>query len=75
MFPVGRRVRRFGPSIMPGGTKGAYNKVRKILEAVSAKVNGEPCVAFMGKGSAGNYVKMVHNGIEYAMMQLLAEKL
>ena len=58
---------------MPGGSKKAYNKVKKILEAVSAKVNGEPCVAYMGKGSAGNYVKMVHNGIEYAMMQLLAE--
>ncbi|MEM9921262.1 MAG: NADP-dependent phosphogluconate dehydrogenase [Bacteroidota bacterium] len=69
----GAKGARFGPSIMPGGAKGAYNKVRKILEAVSAKVNGEPCVAYMGKGSAGNYVKMVHNGIEYAMMQLLAE--
>jgi len=69
----GAKGARFGPSIMPGGSKKAYNKVKKILEAVSAKVNGEPCVAFMGKGSAGNYVKMVHNGIEYAMMQLLAE--
>ncbi len=69
----GAKGARFGPSIMPGGTKRAYNKVRKILEAVSAKVGGEPCVAYMGKGSAGNYVKMVHNGIEYAMMQLLAE--
>ena len=64
---------RLGPSIMPGGAKGAYNKVRKILEAVSAKVEGDPCVAYMGKGSAGNYVKMVNNGIEYAMMELLAE--
>ena len=69
----GAKGARFGPSIMPGGSKTAYNKVKKILEAVSAKVDGEPCVAFMGKGSAGNYVKMVHNGIEYAMMQLLAE--
>ncbi|MEM6966887.1 MAG: NADP-dependent phosphogluconate dehydrogenase [Bacteroidota bacterium] len=69
----GAKGARFGPSIMPGGTKRAYNKVKKILEAVAAKVNGEPCVAYMGKGSAGNYVKMVHNGIEYAMMQLLAE--
>jgi len=69
----GAKGARFGPSIMPGGAKGAYNKVRKILEAVSAKVDGEPCVAYMGKNSAGNYVKMVHNGIEYAMMQLLAE--
>ncbi|MEO1259691.1 MAG: NADP-dependent phosphogluconate dehydrogenase [Bacteroidota bacterium] len=69
----GAKGARFGPSIMPGGSKRAYNKVRKILEAVSAKVDGAPCVAYMGKGSAGNYVKMVHNGIEYAMMQLLAE--
>lgn len=69
----GAKGARFGPSIMPGGSKGAYNKVRKILEAVSAKVAGAPCVAYMGKSSAGNYVKMVHNGIEYAMMQLLAE--
>ena len=69
----GAKGARFGPSIMPGGSKQAFNKVKKILEAVSAKVNGEPCVAYMGKGSAGNYVKMVHNGIEYAMMQMLAE--
>jgi len=69
----GAKGARFGPSIMPGGSKTAYNKVKKILEAVSAKVDGEPCVAFMGSGSAGNYVKMVHNGIEYAMMQMLAE--
>jgi len=69
----GAKGARFGPSIMPGGSKKAYNQVKKILESVSAEVNGEPCVAFMGKGSAGNYVKMVHNGIEYAMMQLLAE--
>jgi len=69
----GAKGARFGPSIMPGGSKTAYNKVKKILEAVSAKVDGEPCVAYMGSGSAGNYVKMVHNGIEYAMMQLLAE--
>ena len=50
-----------------------YNKVKKIFESVAAKVDGEPCVAYMGKASAGNYVKMVHNGIEYAMMQLIAE--
>ena len=64
---------RRGPSIMPGGNQEAYETVRPILEAVSAKVNTEPCVDFMGHASAGNYVKMVHNGIEYAMMQLLAE--
>jgi len=69
----GAKGARFGPSIMPGGSKKAYKQVKPILEAVSAKVNGDPCVAYMGKGSAGNYVKMVHNGIEYAMMQLIAE--
>ncbi|MEM7658330.1 MAG: NADP-dependent phosphogluconate dehydrogenase [Bacteroidota bacterium] len=64
---------RRGPSIMPGGSPEAYEKVAPILEAVSAKVGTDPCVAYMGHGSAGHYVKMVHNGIEYAMMQLLAE--
>jgi 6-phosphogluconate dehydrogenase len=47
--------------------------VRPILESAAAKVDGEPCVTFVGNRSAGNYVKMVHNGIEYAMMQLIAE--
>ena len=47
--------------------------VRPIFEAAAAKVDGEPCVAYLGPGSAGDYVKMVHNGIEYAMMQLIAE--
>ena len=64
---------RFGPSIMPGGPVGAYARVRPIFEAAAAKVDGEPCVAYLGPGSAGDYVKMVHNGIEYAMMQLIAE--
>lgn len=64
---------RRGPSIMPGGSKSAYEIVAPILEDVSAKVDGEPCVAFMGNTSAGHYVKMVHNGIEYALMQLIAE--
>jgi 6-phosphogluconate dehydrogenase len=64
---------RFGPSIMPGGPAAAYERVRPILEAVAAKVDGEPCVAYLGPGSAGDYVKMVHNGIEYAVMQLIAE--
>lgn len=66
---------RKGPSIMPGGDKEAYAIIRPILEAVSAKVgpNEEPCVAHMGRGAAGHYVKMVHNGIEYGMMQLIAE--
>jgi 6-phosphogluconate dehydrogenase len=64
---------RFGPSIMPGGAKEAYDRVAPMLQAVSAKVNNEPCVTYVGKGSAGHYVKMVHNGIEYALMQLIAE--
>ena len=69
----GAKGARFGPSIMPGGNKEAYEHVRPIFEAASAKVNGEPCVDYMGRGSAGNYVKMVHNGIEYGMMQLISE--
>ena len=64
---------RFGPSIMPGGDMAAYNRVEPMLQAIAAKVNGVPCTAYMGTGSAGHYVKMVHNGIEYALMQLIAE--
>lgn len=64
---------RTGPAIMPGGDVAAWNALQPILEAISAKVNGEPCVAYMGKDAAGHYVKMVHNGIEYAIMQLLSE--
>lgn len=69
----GEEGARLGPSIMPGGNRDFYNRVAPIFEAVAAKVDGEPCVAFMGNGSAGHFVKMVHNGIEYAMMQLIAE--
>ncbi|MGB6976762.1 MAG: NADP-dependent phosphogluconate dehydrogenase [Gammaproteobacteria bacterium] len=69
----GEEGARLGPSIMPGGPKAAYEQVRHILEAVAAKVNGEPCVTYLGTGSAGHYVKMVHNGIEYGIMQLIAE--
>jgi len=69
----GAKGARFGPSIMPGGDQEAYELIRPVFEAVSAKVNGEPCVDYMGKGSAGNYVKMVHNGIEYGLMQLISE--
>jgi 6-phosphogluconate dehydrogenase len=69
----GEHGARFGPSIMPGGDTEAYEKVKPILEAVSAKVNGSACVAYLGKGAAGHYVKMVHNGIEYAIMQLISE--
>jgi len=64
---------RHGPSMMPGGPKEAYERVQPILEAATAKVDGEPCVAYLGPGSAGHYVKMVHNGIEYGLMQLIAE--
>ncbi len=64
---------RRGPSMMPGGNEQAYETVRPLLEAVSAKVDGEPCVTYLGKGAAGHYVKMVHNGIEYGLMQLIAE--
>ncbi|HXB93275.1 MAG TPA: NADP-dependent phosphogluconate dehydrogenase, partial [Puia sp.] len=69
----GEHGARTGPSIMPGGDPEAYPHVKPILEAVAAKVNGEPCVAHLGKGAAGHYVKMVHNGIEYAIMQLISE--
>ncbi|MCL7988030.1 NADP-dependent phosphogluconate dehydrogenase [Sphingobacterium sp. lm-10] len=69
----GEKGARFGPSMMPGGDKVAYERLRPIFEAISAKVNDDPCVAYLGSGSAGNYVKMVHNGIEYGIMQLLAE--
>jgi 6-phosphogluconate dehydrogenase len=64
---------RSGPSLMPGGDKAAYEYLRPILEAVAAEADGKPCVAYMGNGAAGHYVKMVHNGIEYAMMQMISE--
>jgi 6-phosphogluconate dehydrogenase len=69
----GEEGARHGASIMPGGNKEVYEHVQPIFEAVSAKVNGEPCVAYMGASSAGHFVKMVHNGIEYGLMQILAE--
>ena len=64
---------RRGPSIMPGGDKSAWNDVRSVLETVAAKVDGDPCVTYIGESSSGHYVKMVHNGIEYGLMQLIAE--
>jgi 6-phosphogluconate dehydrogenase len=69
----GEEGARHGPSIMPGGPKQAYERVRPVFEAAAAKANGDPCVTWLGPGSAGHFVKMVHNGIEYAVMQLLAE--
>ena len=64
---------RKGPSLMPGGDKEAYSRVKHIFSSVAAKVNEEPCVTYLGRGSAGHFVKMVHNGIEYGLMQLIAE--
>ena len=69
----GEQGARRGPSIMPGGNEDAYHHVKPMLEAISAKVGTEPCTAYMGKDAAGHYVKMVHNGIEYALMQLISE--
>ena len=64
----------WGPAIMPGGDKEAYGPMEPVLRAIAAKADdGEPCVAFMGSGGAGHFVKMVHNGIEYGDMQLIAE--
>ncbi len=64
---------RKGPSIMPGGPREAYAHIKPIFEAVAAKYGKEACVAYMGPRSAGNYVKMVHNGIEYGLMQAISE--
>lgn len=63
----------WGPSLMPGGQKEAWDLVKPVFEAISAKVQGEPCVTYIGPRGAGHYVKMVHNGIEYGDMQLIAE--
>lgn len=64
----------WGPSLMPGGAESAWAHVKPMLESISARADDEvPCVAWMGKGGAGHYVKMVHNGIEYGDMQLIAE--
>lgn len=62
-----------GPSLMPGGTKQAYDNLEAILTKVAAQVDDGPCVTYIGPGGAGHYVKMVHNGIEYGDMQLIAE--
>lgn len=69
----GEEGARRGPSMMPGGDKKAYEVVKPILTKIAAHVNGEPTVAYMGERSAGHFVKMVHNGIEYALMQLISE--
>ena len=62
-----------GPSLMPGGTEFAYRELEPILTKIAAQVDDGPCVTYVGSGGAGHYVKMVHNGIEYGDMQLIAE--
>jgi 6-phosphogluconate dehydrogenase len=69
----GEHGARYGPSIMPGGPREGYARIENMFRQAAAQVEGEPCVAYLGKGSAGHYVKMVHNGIEYGIMQLIAE--
>ncbi len=69
----GEEGARFGPSMMPGGDREAYKVMQPVFEAIAAKVEGAPCVAYMGPGAAGHFVKMVHNGIEYGLMELIAE--
>ncbi|MEC3884076.1 NADP-dependent phosphogluconate dehydrogenase [Halobacillus sp. HZG1] len=72
-FSGGEEGARKGPSIMPGGPSEAYAEVKPIFDAIAANVEGTPCAAYMGRGGAGHYVKMVHNGIEYGDMQLICE--
>jgi 6-phosphogluconate dehydrogenase len=64
---------RLGPSMMPGGSEAGYAELKPILEKIAAQTNEGACVTFIGNGSAGHYTKMVHNGIEYAIMQLISE--
>ena len=63
----------YGPSIMPGGQKSAYDLIAPIYSKIAAQINGEPCCAYIGPDGAGHYVKMIHNGIEYGDMQLITE--
>ncbi len=69
----GEEGARNGPSLMPGGSKDAYEHVKPVLQAISAKTDSGPCVTYVGPDGAGHFVKMVHNGIEYGDMQLIAE--
>ena len=69
----GQSGARKGPSLMPGGKKSAYDSLRPVLEAIAAKTASGACVAYVGPDGAGHFVKMVHNGIEYGDMQLIAE--
>ncbi|KAH7298853.1 hypothetical protein KP509_25G061600 [Ceratopteris richardii] len=69
----GEEGARYGPSLMPGGTPEAYEYIKDIVVKIAAQVNDGPCVTYIGEGGAGNFVKMVHNGIEYGDMQLISE--
>src|SRR6185369_11016014 len=69
----GEEGARHGPSLMPGGAREAYEHVKPTLEAIAAKSDSGPCVTYVGPDGAGHFVKMVHNGIEYGDMQLIAE--
>ncbi|HEY0083684.1 MAG TPA: NADP-dependent phosphogluconate dehydrogenase [Pyrinomonadaceae bacterium] len=69
----GEKGALWGPSLMPGGDRAAYEQIRPVWEAIAAKVDDGPCVTYIGPGGAGHFVKMVHNGIEYGDMQLIAE--
>jgi len=69
----GEEGARHGPSIMVGGAEAQWKNAQPILEAISAKFNGEPCCAYLGEGGAGHFVKTIHNGIEYGDMQMIAE--
>jgi len=72
-FSGGEKGALEGPSIMPGGAPEAYDQVKPLLSAISAKIEGIPCFTYLGSSGAGHYVKMVHNGIEYSDMQLISE--
>ncbi|KAN0100797.1 6-phosphogluconate dehydrogenase, C-terminal domain containing protein [Tylopilus felleus] len=69
----GEEGARYGPSLMPGGSPAAWPAIKEIFQATAAQVNGEPCCDWVGENGSGHYVKMVHNGIEYGDMQLIAE--
>ncbi|MEO3387023.1 NADP-dependent phosphogluconate dehydrogenase [Mesorhizobium sp. CAU 1741] len=69
----GEEGARHGPSIMVGGKEDAYRRVESVLTAIAARFEGEPCCAWLGEGGAGHFVKTIHNGIEYADMQMIAE--
>jgi 6-phosphogluconate dehydrogenase len=69
----GEEGARYGPSLMPGGSPAAWPHIKGIFQKTAAQVNGEPCCDWVGENGSGHYVKMVHNGIEYGDMQLIAE--